>query len=81
MSGGHWDYDQFKMRNVLECVALDVEVKVRFPKLSRELRRLGYTLEMVVHDLDWDLSGDTKIADDGDFEHRAIEVLRNGRGE
>lgn len=77
MSGGHWDYKQHDIRSILHDVAHDISVKKRFPKLAKKLRRLGDELECIVHELDWDLSGDSTIEDDKYFEKDSICRLNN----
>lgn len=76
MSGGHWNYDGFRMRNHLENIGTDKEVKKRFPKLAEVLRKLAAVLGDIDHDLDWDLSGDQSISIDKKFEERVIQKLQ-----
>lgn len=76
MSGGHWDYEGFRMRNHLENISADREVKKRFPKLAKVLRGLAIVLGGIDHDLDWDLSFDQTIKDDKKFEERMIQKLQ-----
>lgn len=75
MSGGHWGYDEFKLREVLERVADDVAVKARFPSLAIELQAMGALLYEIAHELDYDLSGDARIEDDAAFEREALRKL------
>lgn len=76
MSGGHWDYEGFRMRNHLENIGADREVKKRFPKLAKVLRELAIVLGNIDHDLDWDLSFDQTIKDDKKFEEKVIQKLQ-----
>ena len=75
MSGGHWDYEQFRVRECMQNVGEDGQVIIRFPKLAQVMRDLGEVLEDIIHDLDWDLSGDTEIDDDPAFEASAIRSI------
>jgi hypothetical protein len=73
MSGGQWNYfDQSFMFN-LEDFCKDI--KKRFPELSKELKKQGKTLCGIIHDIDWDVSGDTEIKDDAKFEATSIKKL------
>lgn len=72
VSGGHWDYEESRIPDVLNRVADDVRIRERFPKLALELERLGAILYDVIHDLDYDLSGDASIKDDVAFERAAL---------
>lgn len=76
MSGGHWDYEGFRMRSHLENMGVDKEVKERFPKLAKALRNLSKVLGDIDHDLDWDLSFDQTIKDDKKFEEKVIQKLQ-----
>jgi hypothetical protein len=76
MSGGHWDYNFIRVQNEVGRVGEDPEVQARFPRLAARLRQLAESLYAVMHDLDWDFSGDTEIQDDRAFEEDALEKLR-----
>jgi Flp pilus assembly protein CpaB len=76
VSGGRWDYQQYRLRDVTESVATDVEVARRFPRLAATLRQVGETVKDVMHDLDYDLSGDSEIRDDKAFEQQAIDKIQ-----
>jgi len=76
MSGGHWEYQQFQAFGLLRSVAEDVDVAKRFPKLCEVLEKLTSQLDDVVHDLDYDLEGDSLIKNDEAFEKEAIEKLQ-----
>lgn len=75
MSGGHWDYSQFKIRDALEDVGKDGRVLLRFPKLSQIMRDFSTLFEQVIHDLDYDLSDDSYIDNDEKFEQKFIEKI------
>lgn len=81
MSGGHWDYNQYRVREILEGIGLDGQVIMRFPGLAHVFRILARDLEKIIHDLDWDLSCDTEIADDAAFEKAAIEKIMTALGQ
>ena len=72
MSGGHWDYVGSRLQMILEEIGADVTVKHRFPRLAALLCDLGPVFYRIEYELDWDLSGDTAIGDDAQFENQAI---------
>ena len=45
-------------------------------KLAAALERLAEAIWMVEHDMDWDLSADSHIEDDAEFEEAAMDLLR-----
>lgn len=75
MSGGHWNYCQYRIRDDLNDIADDPEVARRFPRLAKRLTALSSALHDVIHDLDWDLSFDQSIRDDAHFEESALSLL------
>ena len=75
MSGGHWDYGQFRMQEVLEMVSRDSAVVLRFPKVAGVLSALATKLGSLVHELDYDISGDTTIDDERAWEDQALLTL------
>jgi hypothetical protein len=92
MSGGRWDYRQETLGDhvieLLDAVAVDPDVAARFPRLVRVLKARSTTLhdelqamQGVLHDLDWDLSGDRLIKDDRAFENDVIDRLTAGMAE
>lgn len=81
MSGGHWDYQGFKLKDILEQIGNDPQVKERFPKLAGILPKLGDILYEMEHDLDWDLSHDQYIENDKAFESKIIASLRDATGD
>lgn len=76
MSGGHFNFVGFVLREALETIGNDEETKLRFAQLSNILLRLAPILENVEHDLDWDLSGDRRIRNDNQWENKQIHLLR-----
>lgn len=75
MSGGHFNHCQYQVTNGLTDIANDQKIEERFPRLSAVLSDLAHELESVLHDLDWDLSGDSYIKEDAKFEQDAISAL------
>ena len=75
MSGGHFDYVQYRITEGLLEFGSDKEVKKRFPTLSKKLRHLSLFLVEILHDIDWDLSGDSSIEDDKEFEKESLKQL------
>jgi len=73
MSGGHWDYQQYRTCDFLGEIAEDTHK--RFPKLSQIHEDLSKLLSDVWHDLDWDFSGDSEIENDEEFEKVFVEKL------
>lgn len=76
MSGGHWDYDELTIKGILECVANDNIVRGRFPKLSKKLIKLANSLCIIIHDMDYAISGDTAIKNHRKFEKEALRKLK-----
>lgn len=76
MSGGRWEYVQNRVRDGLLEVAHEPQVEQRFTALARVLELFAEQLYTIIKQLDWDLSSDTWIPDDREFEHRALEMLR-----
>ena len=77
MSGGHWEYQQYKLKDILDQVKNDSLTKKRFQKLSIVLGHLSDYLADIIHELDWDFSGDSIISNDQEFETLAIKKLRD----
>ena len=75
MSGGHWNYNQYKLEDYLKEVGLDGEIINRFPKIAQVFTGFGKALGKIMKDLDWDLSGDSSIKNDKEFEFNAIREL------
>lgn len=76
MSGGNWDY--FHRRFSMEMEEFCKDIKERFPELSDKLMAKSKILCNIIHDIDYDVSGDTMIKSDKDFEKKAIKKLNNG---
>lgn len=75
MSGGHWDYRQYQAVELLEDVGKTGEVVIRFPKLAQVFRDCAQLLDDTLHDIDWDLSGDSSIENDEEFEKQFIKKI------
>lgn len=76
MSGGNWDY--FDRRFGYELEDFCNEIKERLPVLSKELLRKGKIICEIIHDIDYDVCGDTIIEDDANFETKSIKKLKGG---
>lgn len=77
MSGGHWNYSGYIIKELLESIGNDDEVKERFPKLSDVFIKLGDILSEIEKDLDLDICGDSTIKNDIAFETNYIDKLRD----
>ncbi len=60
MSGGHWQYAGFKIRDVLEEIRDDDRAQEKWPLTCRVLGALGEVIYTIEHEMDWDLSSDSK---------------------
>lgn len=80
MSGGNWGSAGFLIQENLEQVAdFDEDegyIKKNFPELSKIFIELGEKLFSIIHDLDYDISGDAKIHDKKFFEVCALRILK-----
>ena len=76
MSGGHWQYRGFQMSDHLEQMGKDADVIIRFPLLAKTFLKLSKCLGDLDHELDWDLSSDEEIENDGRFQTEWLERLR-----
>lgn len=72
MSGGHFSYVGYRLRDALEMIAGDEDVKQRWPALASLLESLGDILYKMEHEIAWDLSGDSQIPDDAAFERHVL---------
>lgn len=75
MSGGHWDYNNFRLSEILHDVGEDGHVVLNFPKAAQIFRDLAEVLDSAIHDLDWHICGDTEIENFTKFEEKLIEDL------
>ena len=76
MSNGYFDYIGFKINDNLSTIGGDVDVRIRFPRMSRIFLELGDFLEKMHDELDRDLSGNRGIKNDVKFEDEFIEKIR-----
>jgi len=74
MSGGHWDYKQFEAVGLLTEVARDA--MLRWPKTARRIEALSAALGEILHEMDYDFSGDAKVRDDKTFDDQAVIRLK-----
>lgn len=83
MSGGHYDYQEWKIREVSENVAGDLSgppdpERLWIPKdmaLSNLVRELGEELFNICHDVDYHICGDTSIEDTTEYTGKKLERL------
>ena len=75
MSGGHWEYSGFGIQEALQLIANDPSVQERWPLLSHVFNKLAPLLYRIEHEIDWDLSGDSKIESDGQFDLVAVGAI------
>lgn len=75
MSGGEWDY--FHRRFNYEMEEFCEDIKERFPEISVELLKKSKAIVEIVNDIDYDVSGDTIIKSDKDFEQESIKKLNS----
>jgi hypothetical protein len=68
-------YSHHRIREQLLEVSEDAQVAERWPKTAKVLEALATALEHVVHDMDWDLSGDTEVHDDAKFDRECVEKI------
>lgn len=67
MSGGHWEYCGFRIQTDLLAVAEDPDVAKRWPLIAAAIEAFGTWFQDAEHEMDYDLSGDTRIAPDETF--------------
>ena len=75
MSGGHWNYNQSRLEEILSEVGQDWS-HTRWPQTMATLRALAPVLADIIGDMDWDLSGDSSISDDIAFDAESMKKLR-----
>lgn len=75
MSGGHWNYSNHEIKEHLCEIGNDGYMIRRFPRLADIMHNLGVQLDDIIHEIDWDFSGDSSIDDDKEFEKKAIKML------
>jgi len=75
MSGGHWEYSGARLRDELESIARDATVKERWPRIAGLFEALAVILYDSEHEMDWDLSSDAHIDNDGQFQGRVCHAI------
>ena len=63
------------MQEHLTNISEDESVKQRWPNLASMLGKLAQTLGDIDHDIDYDLSGDTTIQNDDNFDAKCVLAL------
>jgi hypothetical protein len=76
MSGGHWDYQQYRVREYLEAVGDEEYVRKEFPLVAEAYTELSALLYQNIKDLDWYICGDTAIHNPKEFEKAFFERLK-----
>ena len=76
MSGGHWGFSGNAISDGLEQVSEERYIITDFPELSKIFDLLAPIFYDIIHDLDYDISGDCFIMDKQKFQDEAIEKLR-----
>ncbi|KKN59481.1 hypothetical protein LCGC14_0541930 [marine sediment metagenome] len=76
MSGGHWGFSANVICDGLEQVSEERYIITGFPELSKIFDLLAPILYDIIHDLDYDISGDCFIMDKVKFQKEAVEKLR-----
>lgn len=78
MSGGHWDYRDHGVRDLVCDISYDT--RKDSPKLSKAIKEVGKWLTDLIHELDYHYSGDTEIHDFSKTEDRYLKKLRDISG-
>ena len=82
MSAGHWQYVGASLRDELEMIGTDERARARWPRITDFCVALAPILYDAEHEMDWDLSSDTHIADDEAFQdvvcHAILEAAMQG---
>ena len=75
MSGGHWEYSHYKIKDMLDEIGMDGGLILKAPKLANIYRQLATLLENTTYELDYHFSGDTEITNWKAFEAEFVERL------
>ena len=78
MSGGHWNYAGAIVRDGLETVSEDQDARDRWPLTAAAFKALAELVYRIEHEMDFALSGDSAIIDDGAFDRRDVGELLDG---
>lgn len=68
MSGGHWGYAGWRIRDSLQEIFEDKIALKRWPTISKIFENLAEIIYHSVHEMDSDISGDSHILDDKKFD-------------
>ena len=76
MSGGYWGYVAWRIKDSLQEISEDEIALKRWPTISKIFENLAEIIYHSVHEMELDLSGDSHIPDDKEFDIRiAREIL------
>ena len=75
MSGGHWQYVGARLRDELEQIGEDPAALDRWPRIARVCAALAPILYEAEHEMDYDLSCDSRIADDEAFQDQVCHAI------
>lgn len=74
MSGGHFDYNEWRVRDTIDSVAADKAFE-RWPRTRQALRALAPVLYQIIREADYDICADTGIHDDMAWDDENIRKL------
>ncbi len=77
MSGGRWNYSRYQMAEYFTQISQDTEVSRRWPQTAYLFWALGALFQEWDYLMDMDLSGDTSVGNDREFEKLFIARLEN----
>ena len=75
MSGGHFNYTESELRESLAWIARDPAIVKRWPHLGEIFKLLSEWAYQTVHAIDYDLSSDASIDNDGAFDRGCSDVM------
>ena len=76
MSGGHWQYVGYQIRDACETIEQDEYMQKNCPRLSRVVGELGRILYDIEHEADWHLSDDSYIENWAEWETKMLARLQ-----
>ena len=77
MSGGHWNYAQYQLNNILLEASSDAEINKRFPNLAKALKESAKVYYEILHTIDYDFCDDAYINSDELFEQEALTKIHS----
>lgn len=77
MSGGHFNYMEYQLSDALKGIGNDEEAMKRWPLLCRLLREMADVTFESLKEIDYDLSGDSRIKDDAVLELKFLRSVRD----